>query len=122
MTEVWYQVIVIHGTGGGKTLGFPTINLDPNILDNSYKQGVYQSWVKYNNKIYLGALYFGPRFINSETKPILEIHILDFNQDIYGQLIEFKLGKYIRGVKKFASIELLIKQIEQDIIIIREID
>ena len=122
MTEVWYKVTVILGTGGGKILGFPTINLDPNILNDHYQQGVYQTWVKYNNKIYLGALYFGPRFINSETKPILEIHILDFNQDIYGLLIEFKLGKYIRGVKKFASIELLIKQIEQDIIIIREID
>ena len=110
-----YQGIVIKGLGNGKTKAFATVNLEPNILAKDLDKGVYASWVFVNDKKYRGALYFGPRKIISETKDVLEIHILDFQDDIYGQEISFSLEKFIIGVKDFSTFEELKKQIASDI-------
>jgi len=119
--DFWYQDRVVHGGSGGKTIGFPTINFDPKPFIKYLKEGVYFTQVKYLDKVYLGALYFGPRLINNETKPVLEIHILDFDKDIYGKTVEFKIGQYIRKVKEFKSFESLKKQIKKDVKKIRSL-
>lgn len=119
--DFWYQDKVVHGSRGGKILGFPTINLDPKKFIGHLKEGVYYSLVIYKDKTYLGALYFGPRLINKETRPILEIHILDFDKDIYGETVEFTIGQYIREVKKFESLKSLKEQIKKDVEKIRSL-
>ena len=118
---MWYHSKVFNGSQTGKKIGFPTINLDPTIITDDIKTGIYSAQVKYQNKIYLGALYFGPRLVKNETNNILEIHILNFDQIIYGEEIEFVIGKYIRGVINFKTFKELKNQIEQDIAGIKQL-
>jgi len=112
---MWYKAVVLHGEKTGRSIGFPTVNLNPAIIPVQTVTGVYSSVVKYNEKEYLGALYYGPRLVKNETKNVLEIYILDFNKEIYAEEIRFKLGRFIRGVKNFTSLEQLKEQLKSDI-------
>lgn len=101
MNNKWYKGKVLKGDQSGRAIGFPTANLSPTIVSSDLKEGVYACLVRYNNYIYKGALFFGPRLVKGETHKQLEIYILDFDQEIYGEEIEFKIGKYIREVRDF---------------------
>lgn len=101
--SAWHAGEVLEGNHLGRTIGFPTLNLDTAILPNNQQEGVYSSVVRYGNQSYIGALYVGPRLVMDETKRVLEIHVLNFDQIIYGESIHFQLGRYIRGVKDFGS-------------------
>ena len=113
--EQWYLSKVFKGTQTGRTINFPTINLDPTVLPAIYKEGVYASLVNYNQKEYKGALYFGPRLVLKETKNVLEIFVFDFDKEIYNETIEFQIRDYVRGVLNFKSMEQMKKQLEDDI-------
>lgn len=119
MANAWHTDIVVHGKGGGKKLGFPTINLNPTPFIDKLKEGVYSCKVKYKDKKYLGALYFGPRYIIKTERYILEIYILGFNKEIYGQEVRFKIGKFIREPINEKDPKKLIKRIEEDIGLIK---
>ena len=69
----------------------------------------------------MGALYYGPRLVKNEKKAVLEIYIIDFNQEIYGEWISFDIVRFIRGIKNFDSMDLLKKQITIDIADIKKI-
>lgn len=112
---MWYKATVLSGQKNGRTIGFPTINLDPNIIVDAFKEGIYASQVRYGGKTYIGALYLGPRLVKGEKNTILEVHILDFNKEIYGKEIEFEIGKYIREIMNFETMEELKLQIAIDI-------
>lgn len=112
---MWYKAKVLPGLKNGRTIGFPTVNLDPHIIVDAFKEGIYASQVKYGEKTYLGALYLGPRLVKGEKNTILEIHILDFHKEIYGKEIEFEVGKFIREIQAFNTMEELKSQIEKDI-------
>ncbi len=105
---------------GGKLLGFPTANIDTgdHVIP---KEGVYAVRVTVDDKIYKGAANIGynPTFGNKELS--LEVHILDFNRNIYGKEISVRFERYIREEKKFSGIEELIEQIKRDIETIKEI-
>lgn len=109
-----YTGTVLEGDKLGRTIGFPTINLDPNILDNSLQTGVYAATVVVAGIPYQGALYFGPRLIKGEQKNVLEIFILDFSQAIYGQPVQFSLHSFIRPPLDFASFAELQAQLQKD--------
>lgn len=106
---------VIKGQGRGKGLGFPTanVNYDECILP---PVGVYAVKVEYKNKIYAAVanLGFRPSFKETSSKPFLEVHIFDFNKDLYGRDIDVIFIKRIRDEKKFASVEDLRLQIYKD--------
>lgn len=110
----WLQTKVIHGSKIGKKIGFPTLNLEnPSIIEN-YKQGVYAAKIRIKDKEHGGVLYFGPRVILEETKNVLEIHVFDFSEEIYGTVIYFKVLNFIRPVKNFSTLEELKFQINKD--------
>ena len=114
MKNFLYSSKVIKGIGLAKTLGYPTVNLEnPQILKKR-KKGVYLCRAKFNKNYYFGLLYFGPRLIFEEIKDILEIFIFDFNKEIYGKKIMFRLLKYIRGILDFEDTEKLKEQIAID--------
>jgi len=119
--NVWYKTKVLKGAKVGRTIGFPTINLVPDTFINKLKEGVYAAQVKHKNKIYLGALYFGPRLVKNETHPVLEIYILNFTGEIYEEYIEFMIYDFIRGIKNFKTLTELKKQIEFDVENIKKI-
>lgn len=120
-TNMWIHRKVQHGTKTGRKIGFPTLNLtvgnfacpDRSIGDNSFDNGVYACQVRINGQIYKGALYLGPGF--KKHKKVLEIFVIDFNKKIYGQFVSFKVGKQIRGAKKFDDLDSLKKQIKEDL-------
>ena len=113
----YVQGRVIKGQGRGKKIGFPTANI---IFPNDRitpKRGVYKSSVTYNNMSYNSITNIGvnPTFgdgalVNFET------HILDFDNDIYGEEIRVELSNFIRNEKKFSNVNELIKQIKKDIL------
>lgn len=103
---------VVKGEGRGKKLGFHTANLDNIGLNLNY--GVYLAEVKVDNKKYQGILHFGPQktFGNKVTA---EVYIKDFNSEIYGKRLKVMVIKKIREIKRFKSIDGLVKQIRKDI-------
>ena len=113
--DVWYSGVVVSGTKTGRKIGFPTVNLNPQILGSKIICGVYECWVRYGSKEYLGAMYFGPRLVLCEKNIVLEIHILGFNKDIYNKKIKFRIGRLIRPPRNFNNIEDLIGQIQKDL-------
>lgn len=113
--NIWYKGVVLVGLKNGTKLGFPTTNLHSGILPASYKNGVYACLVKYNNRIYKGALYFGPRLVYNENNQVLEIYLINFTGNLYGQTLEFKLGKFIRKPLDFKNTDDLKKQLAVDV-------
>ncbi len=108
---------VVHGAGRGISLGFPTANLQPNSKRKLIPaNGVYAVSVKLENKVYFGVMNIGfrPTF-NQTPHAITEVHVLDFNKDIYGENITIEFVKRLRDEKKFGGKEELIKQIKDDI-------
>lgn len=105
--------IVRRGNKIGRTLGYPTLNLEV-PKDFPLDLGIYAGFMEYKNVKYPGVISVGitPNF--AVTQPKLEIHIFDFNQDLYEQMIKVTFTHYLRKEKKFPSIEDLIKQIERD--------
>ncbi len=110
----WYQGVVNSGNRIGKTNGFPTINLNPVLLPAELPKGVYATKVRYKQRIFKGALYFGPRLVLGETRTVLEIHIINFAQNIYGKSVEFIILDFIRPPRNFSSLAELKKQLQKD--------
>ncbi len=115
----WYSNRVMRGDQYGRTLGFPTANLDAAVLLHVEKEGVYACRVRLGKQFYRGALYLGPRIVLHETKRVLEIHILDFTQEIYGKTLSFQLGPFIRPPMDFDNTDELKAQFSRDVAAVR---
>ena len=117
-----YQITakVIKGSQIGHTLGFPTANL----LYGHYvlpRNGVYYVNVKYKEKLYKGALNIGYNpSINYSTKKRVEVHLLDFNGNLYDEELTIYFKKFLRPELKFHSREALIEQLKTDVQMIKE--
>ena len=113
---------VIKGNKIGTRLGFPTANIDINY---KYKlippYGVYAVKVKLDDEIFNGMLYIGNRPTFPSAKFSIEVNILDFDKDIYNKTLTVSFVERIRADKKFSNTEDLIKQIEEDKIVIQNI-
>ena len=113
-----YKVIgkVIKGDQIGSELGFPTANLEicPEILTPG--DGVYACYVNIENKMYFGALSIGYRpTLKKNHEHNIEVHIIDFNENIYDKSIEISIVKKIRNQVRYESLDKLKKQIKIDI-------
>ena len=106
---------VVRGDNLGKKIGFPTANLSAHS-EQFPPNGVYLAEAKLDGVVYLGVVNLGFRPTVSNTKErVLEIHLLDFERDIYGDDLELRFLRYLRPEKKFDSIEALVRQIETDV-------
>jgi riboflavin kinase/FMN adenylyltransferase len=107
------QVVQGHGRGA-KLLGVATANLRPEneLLPAS---GIYAVWVRRGAETLPGVANIGtcPTFDNSALS--LEVHLLDFNGDLYGEDLEVEFVGRLREERKFPSIEALAAQIRADI-------
>jgi len=107
---------VIEGFKVGRTIGYPTANIsvsDPDKLIPAI--GVYAVRVNWNSSSYKGMLNIGhrPTLDNGNTISI-EVHIIDFKEDIYNQLLEVNLICKIRDEQKFKNIDELKEQLQKD--------
>ncbi len=97
-------------------IGFPTANLNIDKSIQIPKNGVYKVDVLLNGNLYQGIMNIGYKPTVSEgTKLSLEVHIFDFNNDVYGADLTVRFKKFIRDEIKFSSIDELTQQISKDI-------
>ena len=106
---------VIHGDKIGRTLGFPTANLEIEPYKLIPGNGVYVVRVTIKDEIFKGLLSIGtrPTVTNSNEKRV-EVYILDFDQNIYDEMITVELLHKIRDDQKFDSMEELVDQMNED--------
>ena len=114
--------IVVKGLQNGRKLGYPTANIqvaDANKLIPH--TGIYAVLVHHDSHVYSGMLSIGynPTFEGKEQT--IEVNILDFEKDIYGESLTLEFVQFIRYEKKFDSMEDLIKAIDQDKVVTERI-
>lgn len=111
-----YRGIVVRGKQLGSTIGIPTANIELNQQTELPRFGVYAVKINVNSQVYLGCMNIGINpTVDSNGQTKIEIHILDFDKNIYNQQVSFELIDFIRDEKKFNSVEELKLQITTDI-------
>jgi riboflavin kinase/FMN adenylyltransferase len=105
-----------QGDKRGRTIGFPTANVnneDEYILPPI---GVYAVRLKVQNVWYDGVCNVGvkPTFNKDSLTVSVEVHLFDFKQDIYGKHVVIELHQYLRKEQRFSGIDELVTQIEKD--------
>jgi riboflavin kinase/FMN adenylyltransferase len=107
--------IVIKGNQLGRTIGFPTANIE---VSENYKlipkNGVYIVSAIVNNQTIFGMMNIGIKPTLGDNIPTIEVHLLDFSEDIYGQEIQVNVIERLRDEQKFESFEALKSQLEID--------
>ena len=105
---------VIHGQERGRRLGFPTANLALREEFEHLPNGVYAVTVLYQGHLYRAAANIGnnPTFDGCDRR--LEVHIMEFSGDLYGEELMISFYKKIRNEQRFSSIDDLIRQISVD--------
>ena len=106
---------VINGQKIGRTIGFPTANLK--VIDESKlipKDGVYAVHVQIKRKLFKGMMNIGNNPSLTFKKHSIEVHIFDFDSDIYNQQIQVRFIKRIREEISFDNLDSLKIQLEQD--------
>jgi riboflavin kinase / FMN adenylyltransferase len=115
--------LVTHGAGRGAGLGFPTANLDQ--IDTLIPtDGVYAARAFVEGRPqspYLAACHIGPNVTFGEQIRKVEAHLLDFDGDLYGQIVELDILQRLRPTRPFAGLDDLLSQIRADVDRTREI-
>ena len=106
---------VTKGKGIGRTIAFPTANIK---IEEPYKiippQGVYLVSIDHENRMYFGMMNIGIRPTLIGDNETIEVHIFEFNEDIYNKILKISLLEKIREEEKFESLEALKRQLEID--------
>lgn len=111
---------VMRGAGVGKTLGFPTLNLD--IGDQHWPgDGVYagQAWLGTRRR--LAAISIGTRPTFGGSRRLFEVHLLDTQEDLYSQTVRVECIARLRGQQAFAGADALKSQLSQDVMAVRNL-
>ncbi len=113
-----FRAQVITGSGRGKTLGTPTINLDPSALETIGRQGIYAVWAIIGGDRIPAVMHAGDRPVFKDV-PSVEIHLLGpVPKDIPTELT-VDVVEYLRAIENFASVEELQTQIRRDVALAR---
>jgi riboflavin kinase/FMN adenylyltransferase len=106
---------VTRGDNLGKKIGFPTANLSAHS-EQFPPNGVYAAEARLDGELHRGVVNLGirPTVSRGKSDRVLEIHLFDFNRDIYGQDVEVRFLKFLRPEKKFENLDTLVQQIRQD--------
>ena len=114
---------VVHGDGRGHTINIPTANIQVSAGKLIPANGVYATRAWVDGKSYPAATNVGirPMFTPDLPAPVIEAHLLDFSQDLYGKPVKLEFVEYLRPEEKYASVEALLEQIRKDIKKTREI-
>lgn len=107
---------VVTGDGRGRTLGFPTANLDPLVARKQIPgNGVYLVSVAGAGVQRYGIMNIGFRpTVSAGTAHVIEVHMFDFSRDIYGERLEVSFFRRLRDERKFASVAELTEQLGRD--------
>ena len=112
--------VVVHGDQRGRTLGFPTANLETE-KEQLPAPGVYAVKVRHNLQEYGGVVNIGRRPTFDVEGSTIEVYLLDFTGELYGQKLRIYFVERLRDERKFASVEALVAAIELDVVRARQI-
>lgn len=106
---------VVKGKQIGRTIGFPTANIEVEV-GIPLQRGVYGVYVYHHKKRHVGVMNVGkrPTFDDGEHQTY-EVHILDFSDDIYSEMLTIEVLFYIRPEQKFNQLTDLIQQLHADV-------
>ncbi|MBU0766244.1 riboflavin kinase [Patescibacteria group bacterium] len=136
----------IVGSGRGKKLGYPTINLNLKDIPSDLEKGIYAGWITINNqpstvdcrersvsranpakrdervdcRKFSAAIHYGPRPVFDNTTSF-EIHLIDHSADSIPETLDIQIIKRLRDVQNFPTEEALKEQIAMDIEEVRKI-
>ena len=106
---------VVHGKALGRTVGMPTANL---CIEKGTipADGVYATKISVKGKSYISVTNIGRRpTVDKESYITVETHIIDFDEEIYGEQAVLKVHKLLRPVQKFESLQAVQKQVQIDV-------
>ena len=110
--------LVVTGDKRGRLLGFPTANVEvPNAMCHP-ADGVYAGWyLRPDGSIHACAINLGrrPTFYEHADHSLLEAHLLDFNDDLYGEPARVRFQAFLRSERKFEGIDALVAQLKHDV-------
>ncbi len=106
---------VVVGDKRGRTIGFPTANVEPSPDVIVPARGVYACFVEVDGKRFASCANIGVAPTFGERESRVEAHILDFDGDLYGKVVEVEFVGRIRGEKKFSGVDELVAQIRRDV-------
>lgn len=105
---------VVHGKKLGRTIGYPTANIEIESIKLLPKKGAYIVEVLVNNQQYKGMLSVGTNPTVNGDKLTVEVYILDFEGDIYDEKITVKFRDFLHEEIKFEGLEKLIERLDED--------
>ena len=107
---------VVQGDQRGRTIGFPTANLRLHAPYITIRLGVYAIIAHLGNNKYYGVMNHGmkPTFYEKDIVPVMEAHLFDFSDDIYGEKMTIEVVQFLRSERKFDGIASLIEQLQLD--------
>ncbi|WP_294321599.1 bifunctional riboflavin kinase/FAD synthetase [uncultured Chryseobacterium sp.] len=105
---------VVHGKKIGRTIGYPTANIETDSIKLLPKKGAYIVEVFVKDQHYKGMLSVGTNPTVNGEKLTVEVYILDFNDDIYNEKITVKFRDFLHDEIKFEGIEKLIERLDED--------
>lgn len=112
---------IVHGMQLGSKIGIPTINMSTPNQKLIPKFGVYITEAVIDGKSYKAITNVGVKpTVTAENKPVIETHILDFDDDVYGRTAMIIFREFIREEMKFDSVEALKEQMMKDMQVARE--
>lgn len=116
------QGSIIHGSQIGRTIGFPTANIH---IENEYKMipanGVYAGYSIVDDKKYKAVINIGHNpTISENNKTSIEVHLIDFQQDLYNETLQVSFMYRLRDEQKFESLDALKNAIQRDVDCVRK--
>ncbi|MFM6934182.1 MAG: riboflavin kinase, partial [Flavobacteriales bacterium] len=114
--------VIVKGLQNGRKIGFPTANI--HILDNNKiipATGVYAVEMRVKDSCYQGMMNIGwrPTIQEEKLERKMEVHLFDFQEDIYDEQCQIRVLEYVRAEHKFPNLEALKAQISSDEVTIR---
>ena len=108
---------VIHGDGRGRTIEFPTANIDYPVEKLLPATGIYACWAWLGGERHAAAVNVGynPTFTPDKRTVNVEAHLLDFKRELYGETLKLEFVSRLRSELKFNSVDALVAQIRADV-------
>ena len=107
---------VVSGKQLGRTLGFPTANIQSDFAFRKEFGGVYAAWTEISGERYLCVVNIGRHPTFPEGPATVEAHVVDYSGSLYGQDMEIEIFRRLRGEVRFASAQDLCDQLRRDIV------
>lgn len=120
MHPLQFSATVVSGSGRGRTLGVPTINLSLSDVPTDLTHGIYACFVACGDQWVPAALHYGPRPVFRDT-PSCEVHLLDGAIDPAPERLTIAVIEYVRTIEDFPSVAALQEQMARDCAEIRAI-